>query len=222
MLLFRVAKTLCAISLLSPTGAFAQLGAPQYGAESPQAVVAGLQKPIESDDIVAAMPFISPAGRRDLAENAFGGLLVALSFYNPDEQLLGSKPPKAELDTQRKNYRTAVGVARQALKPHGLDGLVGQPPAAAMEPKAQATVKSALDKADAVAVVSAVMSTLERISVLLKMEKSNTRIVPFSFSTVTDYRVDGDRATAKGANETLEFEKVQGRWYIKTSLAGPK
>jgi len=38
---------------------------------------------------------------------------------------------------------------------------------------------------------------------------------PFSLpSEVTDYKIDGDHATAKAGSETVEFVKVDGRWYF--------
>jgi hypothetical protein len=41
---------------------------------------------------------------------------------------------------------------------------------------------------------------------------------PFSLpAEVTDYKIDGDRATAKAGGETVEFVKVDGRWYLAPS-----
>jgi hypothetical protein len=32
---------------------------------------------------------------------------------------------------------------------------------------------------------------------------------------VTDYKIQGDRATAKAGKETVDFVKVGGRWFMK-------
>jgi hypothetical protein len=38
---------------------------------------------------------------------------------------------------------------------------------------------------------------------------------------VTDYRIDGDRATAKAEGETLTFVKIDGRWYLMPEKQTP-
>jgi hypothetical protein len=36
---------------------------------------------------------------------------------------------------------------------------------------------------------------------------------------VTDYEIQGDRATAKSGDETLQFVKIDGRWYFEPENA---
>jgi hypothetical protein len=38
---------------------------------------------------------------------------------------------------------------------------------------------------------------------------------------VTDYEIDGDRATAKAGEETVRFVKVDGRWYVEPEAKKP-
>jgi hypothetical protein len=138
---------------------------------------------------------------------------MALAFSNPDDPMPGSKPlPKAELDKRKKGYASAVDLVRQTLRPHGLDSLIGQPP---MAPKSQETLKAALAKADTVVLVTSLLTAMDRIGPMLGMQKSDSKKVPFTFGKVTNFQVKGDRATAKAATEVLEFERVQGRWYLK-------
>ena len=74
------------------------------------------------------MRHVTPAGREATVKDLLGGTLVAMAMFDPDVPTVVGKPPtKAELETQRKNYRTAQGHLREALKPHGLDSLVGKP-----------------------------------------------------------------------------------------------
>ena len=138
-----------------------------------------------------------------------------MSMFDPDVPAAVGKPPtKAELETQRKNYRTAQGHLRQALKPHGLDSLVGKPVTPETEAAFMTAIDAALPKTDTVVLAAAVLSAMDKVARLMGMPKPEPPPI-FSFSTVTDYKMEGDVATAKAGSETLEFERVQGRWYIK-------
>ncbi len=184
-----------------------------YGGETPQAVVAGLQQAMKAEDFAAAMPYISPSGRRELASEGVSALLLFFAFANPDDQMPGSKPlPKTELDSKRKAYRTAVDTARKTLKPHGLDKVIGRPP---MAPETQQTIDTALAKTDTVVLMTSLLVMMERLGPLLGMQRGDKPKVPFTLGNVTNYRVDGDRATARAAKETLEFERIDARWFIK-------
>ena len=118
----RFAKILVTLWVLAAGSASAQSGAASYGADSPQAVVAAVQKAIAAKDFAASLRYVSPAGREAIVKDLIGGTLVAMAMFDPEVPTVVGKPPsKAEVETQRKNYRTALGILRQALKPHGLD-----------------------------------------------------------------------------------------------------
>jgi hypothetical protein len=139
----RAAVSVFVATAASIAALLAQTTAPQYGADSPQAVIAALQKPIAADDLAAAIAYIAPASRQRLA-----------------------------------------------------------------------AVSAAVAKADTVALVRNLMAAYARIETMLQMEKSNVRRVPFSFGAASTYQITGDRATARAGAETLQFERIQGRWYI--------
>jgi hypothetical protein len=125
----------------------------------------------------------------------------------------GSKPiPPAELEAKRKNYRAAVDVARQTLRPYGLDKLIGQPP---LSPEVKDVLEAALTNADTVTLMQSLFTSLEKIGTLLGMEKSDDKKLPWTFGKVSDYQVTGDSATAKTDTDTIEFERVDGRGYLK-------
>jgi hypothetical protein len=186
---------------------------PVYGAESPQALIAQMEKAMAVDDFGAVMPLISPAGRKEMAEDAITALIVALSFLDPDNPAPGSDPvPEAERDTKRKNHRAAVEVARETLKPYGLAGLIGQSP---ISPLTKDVFELALTRADTVVLMRSLFAALDRIGTLLGMERSDEKKLPMTLGNVTDFQVTGDTATAKGDGQTIEFERLQGRWYLK-------
>lgn len=215
----RFAKIVLTLWVLAAGSASAQSGAASYGAASPQAVVAALQKAMTSNDLAASVPLIAPAGREEMAKDLIGGVLIALAMFDPDVPAIVGKPPsKTELEAQRKSYRTGLGLVRQALKPHGLDSLVGKPLTPETEPGFKAAISAALPKTDTVVLATALLAVMDRVAPMMGMPKPDPTPI-FSFRTVTDYKVDGDRATAKADSGTLEFERVQGRWYIKAPAA---
>ena len=190
----------------------AQASKPVYGATSPQEVVAAVQQAVKAGDFVGAMPYISPAGRRELAVEVVPSLLFALAFADPNDPMPGGKPlPKAELDKKQKNYQAAVDVVRNALKPFGLDTLIGKP---AMAPEQTKVIEAAIDKADTVALITSMFATMEKIGPMLGFTRSSKPKAPFDLGNVSGYSIKGDRATAKTPTETLDFVRVDGRWYI--------
>ena len=53
--------------------------------------------------------------------------------------------------------------------------------------------------------------------ILVLDESKREEKKPFALGEVTDYEIQGDRATAKAGDETVEFVKVDGRWYFAPS-----
>ena len=108
--------------------------------------VADLQKATAANDMLQALPVISPGGLKQIADEGVTGLLMVLAFSDPDDAMPGGpKPTKAELDAKRKQYKQAVDLATQTLKPYGLDALIGKP---VLAEDTQKSLNAALDKAD--------------------------------------------------------------------------
>jgi hypothetical protein len=183
-----------------------------YGAATPQDVIVVVDKAIKADDFASAVPMISPEGRKALASEGVMGLMVGINFSDPDDPMPGgTKPTKAVLDKKRKDYRTAIDTAKQMLKPYGMDTLIGKPPMSAESEKA---ISAGLEKADTVALMTSLISTMEKIGPLLGMPKGGKAKVPFKFGQASDYKITGDKATAKAGADTLDFVKIDGRWYL--------
>lgn len=199
--------------VLTASVAWAQKGSPSYGGDSPQAVVAAMQKAVKSDDLAAAIPFIAPAGRREVASEAISSMLLVLASKNPDDPLASGTPlPKTELAAKRKSYKATVDVFRKTLKPHGLDRAVGRP---VMAPDTQAIVDTALAKADTVVLVRSLMALMDRVGPGLGMSRGDRPRVTFALGTVGSYKIEGERATARAGRETIEFQRLDARWYVR-------
>jgi hypothetical protein len=183
------------------------------GAASPQEVVAALTKATAANDMLQALPVISPAGLKQIANEGVSGLLMVLAFSDPDDPMPGGpKPSKTELDAKRKQYRQAVDLATQIVKPYGLDTLIGKP---ALAPETQKSLDAALNKADNLALITSLYGALTKMGPLLGM-KENPKPTPLvKIGTVSAYKINGDRASAQNNAETLQFIRINGRWYIE-------
>ena len=203
----------CPLLLTLIAGPAAAQTAPVYGGATPQEVVAALQKAAKTNDFLGAIPYISPDGRKELANEGVTGLIMVLAFSDPDDPMPGGKPlSKAELDAKRKSYRAATDLARARLKPHGLDGFIGKP---AMSADAQKAIDTALSKTDTVALISSLYGAMDKLGPMLGLNKRDEGPkLPFTLGNVTDYRITKDKATAKNGADTLDFVQIGGRWYI--------
>lgn len=195
------------------TAAAAASAAAVYGGATPEEVVAGLQKAAKANDFLGAISFISPDGRKELANEGVTGVVMVLAFTDPDDPMPGGKSlSEAELAAKRKSYKEAMELAKATLKPHGLDGFIGKP---AMSDETQKAIDAALSKADTVALMTSLMGAMEKMGPMLGMtKKAEGPKMPFNFGTVTDYQIAGDKATAKNGAETLDFVKIENRWFI--------
>lgn len=184
-----------------------------YGADTPQAVVAGLSAAAAAEDFATAMTFIAPDARRTLAHEMLQGVLFGLALANPDDRMPGSPAlSKADLQKKRAAYKAAVDTTRTALTPAGLAGVIGQKP---MAPGTVQAVERGLATADTVVLVRDLAPAIAALDALLGEQAGMTKApFPFAFGAVSGYRVQGERATAKAATEPLEFVRVGGRWYL--------
>ena len=185
-------------------------GAKPSGGASPQEVVAILQQASNGNNMLAVLPVISPNGLKVIANEGVTGLLMVLAFSDPDDGL--SKPSKSELESKRKQYRAAVDLSTQTLKPYGLDALIGKPVLAA---ETQNALDAALDRADKVVLITSLYGSLMKIGPLLGIKKDPKPEPLVKIGAVSDYKLNGDKATAQNNAETIEFSRINGRWYVE-------
>jgi hypothetical protein len=198
------------ISLAAPALPLAQTPA-TYGAATPQEVAATARRASAANDVTMALPILAPAVLKDVARDGVIGILMALAFSDPDDPMPGSKPTAAELQTKRRDYRQAVDLTKQMLKPYGLDTLIGKPVLADASTNA---LDAAVDKADNVVLITALLTSLEKIGPLLGMPKNARPPLPVTLNNPSGFQVAGDTATAKDGNDTVNFVRVGGRWYL--------
>ncbi len=203
--------------LVTGAGPLAQ-GSKPSGAATPQEAVAVINKATAAKDALLVLPVISPRGLKALASEGVSGVLMVLAFSDPDDAMPGSpKPPKAELDAQRKKYQSAMDLAKQVLKPYGLDAMIGKP---VMAPEVQKSIDAALDKADNSALITSLFGAMVKMGPMLGMKESPKPDALVKLGSVTGYKIDGDKAIAQNGAETMDFVRINGRWYIEPPSSG--
>lgn len=202
---------IAALLIAAGTMPFAQTAKPA-GAATPQEAIAVLQKATSSGQMLESLSVISPNGLKQISNEGVTGIVMVLAFADPDDPMPGGpKPTKAELDAKRKQYKTALDLATQTLKPYGLDTIIGKP---ALSPDVQKTMNAALDKADNFALINALYASLTKIAPLLGM-KENPKPSPIvKLGTVSNYKITGDKATAQNDANPIQFVRINGRWYV--------
>lgn len=202
--------------LIASAGLLAQ-GSKQSGAATPQEVVAVIKKAGDANDMLMALPVISPRGVQALASEGVTGVVMVLAFADPDDPMPGGpSKSKAELDAQRKKYKEAMDLAKATLKPYALDTVIGKP---ALSADTQKAIDSALAKTDNVTLVTSLYGALTRIGPLLGMKQSPKPEALVKIGTVTGYKITGDKATAQNGAETIDFVRINGRWFIEPPSA---
>jgi hypothetical protein len=188
-------------------------GTKASGAATPQEAVALIKKASDANDMMQALPVISPRGLKVIANEGVTGVLMVLAFSDPDDAMPGSaKPAKAELDAKRKNYQQAKNLATQVLKPHGLDTMIGKP---VLAPEVQKSIDAAIDKTDSMALITSLFNAMLKMGPLLGMKESPKPDALVKVGNVTGYKIDGDKATAQNGAETMDFVRINGRWYVE-------
>ncbi|MEO6223069.1 MAG: hypothetical protein ABIP90_07445 [Vicinamibacterales bacterium] len=204
------------LALLIGAVTFAQ-GTKASGAATPQEAVAVIKNASTANDMMVALPVISPRGLKVIANEGVTGVLMVLAFSDPDDAMPGSaKPAKAELDAQRRKYQGAVDLAKQVLKPYGLDTMIGKPVLAA---DVQKSIDAALDKADNTALIKSLFGAMVKMGPMLGMKEAPKPDALVKVGNVSGYKIDGDKATAQNGAETMDFVRIDGRWFIEPPAA---
>lgn len=232
-----VAAVLAFLLLVLPVAARAADRPP--GAESPEAVVARMQAAAESQDLPEMMACVAPHSRREMALALVAGTGIMVAFLGMGgemagamgealaEETAGEEPtPEQEAEVEKEQGELQAKAAEMQqrfeaiLDRHGVSEMMKDESPLPEEPEARA---AALEKlfadTDDIALTVDLLGLMDDLG-----DPSEEREIPSPVpvsDTVTDYRVEGDRATAKAGDETLEFVRVGGRWYLEPADSMP-
>jgi hypothetical protein len=220
----RVVATMLVVSMSS---APQLLAATVLGGETPQAVVARMDKAAKARDIAEMTACLDPESRAEMATALLLGATMMVGFMgmgadmasgmaegvaeatgaSKDEAQKKSAAGKAEADAKIAKTKAAFSAL---LKKHGLPDM--------MDEKAMDSAgdpKTVLAKIDHPAFAKDVMGFLDSIGEGKKGDGGGPTEKMPDMDKVSDYKITGDTATAKAGAETLDFVKVDGRWFLK-------
>lgn len=227
-----VAAALALLLLALPAAVVAAAEPP--GAETPEALVARMQAATEKKDVPEMMACVAPNSRREMALMMVAGTGMMVAFMGMGggmaetmgeavvEGLSGEEATpeqKAEMDKGQAELEAKAAEMQKSLEAildrHGVTEMMKDETPLPDEPAARAAaLEKAFAKTDDIALMTDLMGLMEQLGDPSKEKGEVPPPVPVS-ETVTDYQIDGDTATARSGEETLEFVRVDGRWYFE-------
>lgn len=223
----RVAVPLMLLLALLPTVALA--GEPP-GADSPQALVARMQKAAEQRDMREMISCLAPDARREMTMVMLAGAGMMIAFMSMGSAMadaagemaegmsgeeLGAEQ-KAQLEKGKKEAEAKAaeltGRFEAILDRHGVTAMMEDDTPLPEDPEQRsAALAKMFAKTDEIALFDDVMGLLSEVGESKEGAEPPSPIeVP---QNVTDYQIDGDHATAQAGDETLHFVRIDGRWY---------
>ena len=206
--------------------------AKQPGAESPQALVARLRAAAEKNDFPELVDCIAPKERREMAAGLVLGTTMMVAFLDMgSEMAMGmgqamaegmsgtemTAEQKAEMEKGKAEAKKKTAELRgrydAIMQRYGLKDRMEQMQAEGRDDGSppEEAIGKLLAGVDERALIVDLMGFM---SALGESQGQGDK-KPFNLpSEVTDYKIDGDHATAKAGDETVEFVKVDGRWYF--------
>lgn len=229
----RLAASMLALVLL-PVPAIA---AALPGGDTPQAVTARMREAAQKDDFPGLVDCIAPAARRELAAGLVLGTTMMVAFLDMGSEMAmgmaqgvaegmgeaaGAKPTaeqQAQMDKAKQEAKRKAAELREQhqaiLSRYGLqqrmEALQAQGEAAGGGSPEEA-IASLLAGVDERALVVDLMKFMESIGKSQGGSGKKPMELP---PEVTDYKIEGDHATAKAGDETIHFVRVDGRWYME-------
>lgn len=206
--------------LLAALPVAAQTSAP--GGDSPQAVVARMERAAEAEDLGEMAACLAPEDRATLTLTLvmMSGVGLAFARMGIDMGMAGagelSEEERRELDQERAAAHDALDAAErryeEIVKEYGLLDLVEDE--SNLGPDADP--QRALEGVDQVALLRDLLTMLETVPA----EQATDAALPVEAppGELHDLEVEGDRATGRLGDEGVEFVRVDGRWYLSLGL----
>jgi hypothetical protein len=208
------------------------------GGETPQALVARLKTAYEKNDFPGIVDCIAPAQRRELAAGLVMGTTMMVAFMDMGSEMamgmaqgmaegmaeaMGGEGGETQTAEQKAEMEKAKAEAKRKtdelrgrheaiLERHGLkqrmEAMQGSADTGGSPEEAMAKLLAGVDERALIVDLMGFMQSLGESQG--KMEKK-----PMLPGEITDYRIDGDHATARAGDETVRFVRVDGRWYLE-------
>jgi hypothetical protein len=218
-----------------------------YGGATPQELVERMQAAAEAGDFGEIMACMAPEDRKAMGGImvSMGVMMVGFSQMAVDmggamadglgEAFAGEEgmdpEEKARMEAEMAEARAEADAMmarlREVLEPHGLAGMLdeGFEPGSAEDQ----ALEEALENADMIALTEDMMGLLAEMDDgeggedgedggMMGGDPAEEAAPDWASQEVTDFRIDGDTATAQAGDETLEMIRVDGRWYFAPEM----
>jgi len=232
-------RALVALVLAALVSPVPSLAAKPPGGDTPQAVVARMKAAAEHEDFKEMVECIAPAQRKEMAVGLVLGTTMMVAFLDMGSEMAmgmaegmteavsdGAEPTaeqKAEMEKAKaeakrktdelKKKHEAIMVryglkermeAMQAQSNEGSGNEGGGSPDEAI-----GKLLAGVDERALIADLMGFMGAMGEAQGHGEAKK------PMSFAgEVKDYKITGDTATARAGEETIQFVRVDGRWYV--------
>ena len=205
------------------------------GADTPQAVIARLEKAAQANDLPGIAACLTEQDRIDITAAMLLASTMMVAFAQmgtamaeematamddsgdtpPQELTAEQKKEQAESEKSKKEAQAQIKQMedkfRKILLKHKLPDFFAEGAESEAGPDKAA---EQLKKVDQVALLDDLMAFLTELDE--KEADAAKKESPVDLpGKVTDYNIQGNRATAKAGDETLEFEQVGKRWFLK-------
>jgi hypothetical protein len=204
------------------------------GADSPQEVVARLEAAAQANDLPGIAACLTENDRVEITTAMLLASTMMVAFAQMGSSMaedmaaaMGEsgdpqQPPTAEekrlqAENEKKKKETEAQIKkmedkyRKILEKHKLPDFFAEDPGTEAGPEKAA---QQLKKVDQIALLEDLMAFLTELDP--KEADAAKKESPVELpGKVTDYKVGATTATAKAGNETLEFVKEKGRWFLK-------
>jgi hypothetical protein len=184
------------------------------GADSPQALVARLEKAAATKDMAELAACLDPESRMQMSAMMMMAGVMMVGFMGMGSEMAAGAGADAQKATAAKKETEAkVAKAKADLsavfKKHGLPDFMDE-----KAPEPEGDPKAMFAKVDQPTFIKDMTAVLTSISDKKDGGGGPTEKMP-DMKKVTDYKITGDTGTAKAGTETLDFVKVDGKWYLK-------
>ena len=198
------------------------------GAETPEALLARLEAAFETEDFGEIAACLAPEERAEMALGLLlaGGMMAAFAqmggemagemaeaLSEDDEEAIEAR--KAEAAAEAKKLADRF---EKILTDHGLDEVMEADlmagGAEGEDGEEETSPAELLEDVDQVALIRDIMSFLSELG---EGDVSEQAADQFGGEIVLE-KVEGDRATARRGDETVELVKIDGRWYLKPEM----
>ncbi len=203
----------------------------KLGGDSPQDVVARLQRASKSGSMAEMAAVVAPQDRKEMAVALLAGSAMIAAFTRMGAEMGGSvaegaagenptAEEKAKAEAQKKKALAEAQKVddrlRAILKKHKMEKFLDTKPSAAEDGgSAEARIEALLKGVDEIALIDDLDHFMSEMNT---SKDSGSPGAPTGgikqLPPVSDYKITGDTATAKAGTDTLDFAKVDGRWYF--------